>query len=174
MRATRLSEGFPHKGYVCILFCALASKMAHMHGSSPKPSRHTCKRRLREALRRMAVKRKSAERTEEEKNSYLKNNLTTYFQRQVSGYYSKTSEEDRKLCETHQLQYKAMADHDKLDFAKSFQANKQTKSFQWMKDFTDRLVTRKKSVETTKQKYMTRSFAIKGSMMPGGQRGLPP
>jgi hypothetical protein len=29
-----LCEGFPHQGYVCIIVSTIASKMAHMHGSS--------------------------------------------------------------------------------------------------------------------------------------------
>jgi hypothetical protein len=136
---------------------------------APKPSRHTCKRRLREALRKMPAKKRSEEEQVQEesgdkKRKLMRNNLTTYFSRQVSGYYSKTTEEDRKTCKMYKDQYQNMAEADKLEFAKAFQSNKQTKNVQWMKDFSDSLVTARKSTETAKEKYMTRTFALKGYM----------
>jgi hypothetical protein len=135
---------------------------------APKPSRHTCKRRLREALRRMPAKRNSEEgqlqEVDPQKEKRLRSNLTTYFQRQVSGYYAKTTEKERKEVKGHQDHYMTLAEADKNEFAKAFQSNKHTKNLQWMKDYTDSLTTKRFSTEKKKAKYMTRSFAIKGYM----------
>lgn len=103
-------------------------------------------------------------RKQELTETQMKNNLTTYFERQVSGFYSNTSEEDRLVASKSQAHYKQMDDHEKFEFAKAFQANKHSKQIQWMKDFTDTLVTKKKTTEAGTEKYMTRSFAIKGYM----------
>ena len=131
---------------------------------APKPSRHTCKRRLREALRRMPAKRKSEEEQLQEVDPQtekrMRSNLTTYFQRQVSGYYAKTTEKERKEVKGHQDHYVKLSETEKNEFAKAFQSNKHTKNLQWMKDYTDSLVTKRASKETAKEKYMTRSFAI--------------
>jgi transcription termination factor NusB len=114
----------------------------------------------------MAIKRKTEDvpQDQDPNAKARKNNLCTYFQRQASGFYSKTTEEDRALAKQSQTQYKAMPDNEKIEFAKAFQANKHSKHFQWMKDFTDSLVTRKKTLDAAVEKYMTRSFAIKGYM----------
>ena len=108
---------------------------------------------------------------EDNASKVMKNNLTTYFQRQSSGYYKKTTEADKLKVEQAQTRYMAMPEDDKLDFAKSFQNNKGQKGFQWMKDFTDSLEIKKKTTESQVEKYMTRIFAIKGPVVPIVVRG---
>ena len=114
----------------------------------------------------MAAKRKNNEIStgEDEHAKVLKNNLTTYFRRQASGFYTKTSPEDQAVAKEAQQKYKAMSNAHKTEFAKAFQANKGTKNFQWMKDFCDTLQTKKITSDTAVEKYMTRSFAIKWCM----------
>ena len=74
----------------------------------------------------MALKRQS-DSQEVPDAKVLKNNLSTYFRRQVSGFYTKTGEEDRQLAKKAQAQYKAMSDNEKLEFAQAFQSNKHNK-----------------------------------------------
>jgi transcription termination factor NusB len=114
----------------------------------------------------VAGKRKGDEATqgEDKESKVLKNNLCTYFKRQSEGLYAKTTEEDKALAKKAQTQYQAMPDNEKIQFAKAFQANKHSKNFQWVKDFTDSLVAKKKTLDAGVEKYMTRSFAIKGYM----------
>ena len=107
-------------------------------------------------------KRKATEENDTDK--VLKNNLTTYFRRQASGFYKNTSEEDVAIAKNSQTQYKGMSKTEQLAFAKAFQANKHSKSFQWMKDFTDSLSVKTQTSDKALEKYMTRSFAIKGYM----------
>jgi hypothetical protein len=108
---------------------------------------------------------------EDNASKAMKNNLTTYFQRQSTGHFKKTSEGDRLKIQQAQGQYLAMNEDDKLDFAKSFQNNRGQKGFLWMKEFTDSLEIKKKTTESALEKYMTRSFAIKGSVVPMVVRG---
>ena len=109
-------------------------------------------------------KRKAPEGCPQANEEVLKNNLATYFNRHQpgSGYYKRTSEEDRKVASDAQEKYNAMAESDKVEFAKCFLQTKGTKHFQWMKDFTDSLLIKKKSTEGGLEKYTTRSFATKG------------
>ena len=110
-----------------------------------------------------ASKRKAAEEVDET-NKTLKNNLCTYFRRQTNGFYKNTSEEEQSIARNSQTQYKGMSKTEQIAFAKAFQANKHSKSFQWIKDFTDTLQTKTKTSDKAVEKYMTRSFAIKGYM----------
>ena len=114
----------------------------------------------------MANKRKSSEipQGDDEQTKVLKNNLCTYFRRQASGFYKNTTDEERAQIKDAQQKYKAMSNAEKTDFAKAFQANKHSKSFQWMKEFVDTLQTKKNTSDSALEKYMTRSFAIKGCM----------
>ena len=154
---------------MCFVF-ALAFKMAHMHGSSPRPSRHTCRdsKESRERMAVVAAKRKTECAPQDEPSAkvqtVLKNNLSTYFQRQASGWYVKTTPEQKCQAMAAQAQYKTMSETSRMDFVKAFQANKHSKNFQWMKEFTDTLVIKNKTTDVARHKYMTRSFAIKGYM----------
>ena len=42
----------------------------------------------------------------------------------------------------------------------AFKANKRTNTLQWMKEYTDSVVTKKTTKNSATEKYMTRSFAI--------------
>ena len=90
----------------------------------------------------------------------LKKNLVTYFRRQVGGHRVKTSEDDRNIIKKCQGAYHGMGEAQKLEFAQAFKANKRSGSFQWMKEYTESLVTRKTTTTAAREKYMTRSFAI--------------
>ena len=103
-----------------------------------------------------ANKRKGDEATqgEDKETKIMKNNLSTYFKRQSEGFYAKTSNEDIALAKKAQTQYQAMPDNEKVQFAKAFQANKGSKNFQWVKDFTDTLVAKKKTLDAKVEKCM--------------------
>jgi len=110
-----------------------------------------------------ASKRKAPEGVPQERaEKVMKNDLATFFNRQKNGFYKRTSDEDRKMASDALEKYNAMEDKDKIEFAKCFQQNKGTKHFQWIKDFTDSLLIKKKSTEGVMEKYMTRSFVTKG------------
>ena len=68
--------------------------------------------------------------------------------------------EDKVLINNGKRAYETMNSAQKLEFAMAFKANKRTTTFQWMKEYTDSLVTMKKTTNSAMEKYMTRSFAI--------------
>ena len=72
----------------------------------------------------------------------------------------RTSPEDKVLINNGKKAYETMNDAQKVEFAMAFKANKRTSTFQWMKEYTDSLVTVKKTTNSAMEKYMTRSFAI--------------
>ena len=88
------------------------------------------------------------------------NDLTTFFRRQLGGHYVKTSPDNKVLINNGKGAYETMNSAQKLEFAMAFKANKRTSTFQWMKEYTDSLVTMKKTTNSAMEKYMTRSFAI--------------
>lgn len=72
----------------------------------------------------------------------------------------RTSPENKVLINNGKKAYETMNDAQKLEFAMAFKANKRTSTFQWMKEYTDSLVTKKTTQNSATEKYMTRSFAI--------------
>lgn len=120
-------------------------------------------------------KRKAAEACPEKMaETRMKADLSTYFKRATTGFYKKITPEDKKTLEDGQHKYQNMTASDQLEFAKCFQANKKSKGFGWVREFTDSLTIKKKTSEGGLQKYMTRSFATyRGSLMPWSMGASP-
>ena len=104
----------------------------------------------------MASKRKG-DTSEDKHEKKMKNDLTTYFRRQASGFYKSASDEDKVIAKDSNDKYKAMSKSQQLEFAHAFVANKQSKNLQWMKTFCDNLRVSKKETVASVEKYMTRS-----------------
>ena len=108
----------------------------------------------------LAPRDEQSSKAQHKEEQTIKNNLQTFFRRQVGGHMVRTSPEDKVLINNGKKAYETMNGAQKLELAMAFKANKRTSTFQWMKEYTDSSVTKKTTQNPATEKYMTRSFAI--------------
>ena len=137
--------------------CAkLAQTFVHSDTCCQKGTMASAKREADE----LAPRDEQSSKAQHKEEQTIKNNLQTFFRRQVGGHMVRTSPEDKVLINNGKKAYETMNGAQKLESAMAFKANKRTSTFQWMKEYTDSLVTKKNTTITAMEKYMTRSFAI--------------
>ena len=84
------------------------------------------------------------------------NDCKTFFTRMAKGFYKKASAQEKKDAQDALDTYQELEDDEKKDFVQAFKTNKGSKNFGWVKDFSDRLASRKTTKEEVLEKYMTR------------------
>ena len=113
--------------------CApLAQTLVHPDTCCQKGAMASTKRKADEP----AQKEEQSSKDRQKEEYALKNNLVTYFRRQVGGHMVKTPDDDMNILKKCQGAYHGMGAAQKLEFAQAFKANKSTGTFQWMKEYT--------------------------------------
>jgi len=87
-----------------------------------------------------------------------KGELVTFLNRVKEGKYRKrATEEDKSEADQCLQQYHSLAQEDKANFALSYMQNKDQKTFQWARDFLQKVSVSKNEEEEKTDKYLTRS-----------------
>jgi hypothetical protein len=89
-------------------------------------------------------------------DSALKSQCRHFFGRRASGQTKKTTTEERKEAEEACTTYDRLDEQDKLQFAKAFCSNKHSKSFGFVKEYTEKVLASKKVCEKLEENYFTR------------------
>jgi len=90
-------------------------------------------------------------------DAMLKGQVTTYFTRFVTGKVKKAGDEEVANAKEALATFSALDEGEKVGFAQAFAANKSTKSFGFIRDYSEKVKATKSVTEVVKEKYMTRT-----------------
>ena len=88
------------------------------------------------------------------------NDMLTFFGRVQTGQFKKSSDAQKQEAKEALSVYTELGTAEREQFVQSFQNNKHTKTFGFIKEFREKLTARKLTEESLTEKYMTRIFAI--------------
>ena len=114
----------------------------------------------------MPAKQKASEQGSQAQKKRLestkaKGEVVTFLTRCAAGQYKKRSSEEEKQEASDTLcQYHSLAQEEKASFAQAYQGNKDQKTFQWARNFLQKVTVAKQDEEESVQKYMTRSSCL--------------
>ena len=89
-------------------------------------------------------------------DSELKSHASHYFKRVAGGHVRKSTPQDKKEAEQALATLSVLDEGEKVQFAKAFQANKATKSFGFIREYSEKVTAAKSVKEGVNEKYMSR------------------
>ena len=90
----------------------------------------------------------------------LKSQVTAYFRRVAKGGATKATETEKEEAQTALNTYSLLDEEDKIGFAKAFYNSKSSKSFGFIRDYTEKVSAVKKVNEKLNENYMTRTLCM--------------
>ncbi len=90
----------------------------------------------------------------------LKSQCAHYFSRVATGKATKASSDEVAEAKNALQTFQDLDDVGKLEFAKAFYSNKGTKSFGFVKDYSEKAHSSKTVKETIEENYMTRTDVV--------------
>ena len=90
-------------------------------------------------------------------DGHIKSQCAHYFRRVASGQVKKANEEELQQASQAMATYDQLQESDKVQFAKAFYSSKGTKSFGFIKDYTEKVMASKTINESLKENYFTRT-----------------
>ena len=123
-----------------------------------KPSAATSKAEPSGSKRAATTERPAANTKKTKyKDGELKSQCYQYFRRLASGQAKKANEEEVQQASQAMATYDQLQESDKVQFAKAFYSSKGTKSFGFIKDYSEKVMASKTVVESFEENYFTRT-----------------
>ena len=93
-------------------------------------------------------------------NGALKSQCKGYFQRLANGSVKKAGADEVNEAQEALSTFEALEEEDKVKFAKAFYSNKGTKTFGFVKDYSEKMKSSKTSEQTVNENYFTRIVRV--------------